>query len=531
MNRGQLMLNFIHENLFYISTILLLLSFPYSESLLSIATGFLLLQLFFTEDFNTKWNILITDRSLWALCGIFFIYLIGCFFCKDASTGWYELKKTIFWLIVPLGVALSRKLSEKRFWLLLFLFVIFVTVSTIVATYKIINQEQFQITNIREASYVSHVSFSFQIILSLFILAYGWLKRPSIICRIKPIFLIAGGAWLIFFLILQKSLIGIISFYFSVLVFGIWIIGQVKFVRKRTILIITAISFSIIPFLYVGYVFYNFYTIKDVMPTYEKMFTSNGNRYSFNPENLQKENGHYVNWYICNKELEQLWNQRSQLFLYDNDATGYQVYYTLIRYLTSKGLKKDAQGVSSLTDQDIVNIEKGISNYIFVDKKYSLYPRIYQTIWELDEYRNTGNPNNQSLSQRFEYIKAAIYIIQHNFWGIGTGNYKLEYANAYDQINTRLDHEFRFHVHNQYLGYMVKFGIIGLILIISLVFYSIYHKRQFRNILMVTLLVVLMISSFGEAILETHVGLPFFLFFISLFLWHSPNDLTHSMSN
>lgn len=530
MNRGQLILNFIQENLFYFVTILLLLSFPYSESLLSITVALLFLQLFITGNFKTKWKILLTDRSVWALCSIFLIYLIGCIFCKDATTGWYELKKTVFWLIVPLGVALSGKLSEKRFWLLLLIFVFFVSVSTFIAAFKIVNQEQFHITNIRAASYVSHVSFSFQIILSIFILMYGLLKRPSIFHKIKPLFLITWGVWLVFFLILQKSLIGIISFYFSALIFGIWIIGQLKNVKQRIGLIVAAVTFSIIPFLYVGYVFYDFYKIKDIMPANEKMFTSNGNSYSFNTDIKQKENGHYVQWYICYNELEESWNQRSQLSLIDKDATGYQVYDTLIRYLTSKGLKKDAEGISSLTDLDIVNIEKGISNYIFVEKKYSLYPRIYQTIWEIDEYRNTGNPNNQSLSQRFEYIKAAIYIIRHNFWGIGTGNYKLEFANAYEQIDTKLDHEFRFHVHNQYLSYMVKFGIIGLILIVALITFSIYYKRQFRNILLMTLLVVLMVSSFGEAILETHVGLPFFLFFISLFLWHSPDDLKRSLS-
>ena len=101
----------------------------------------------------------------------------------------------------------------------------------------------------------------------------------------------------------------------------------------------------------------------------------------------------------------------------------------------------------------------------------------------------------------------------------------MEYAKAYEQIDTRLKKEFRFHVHNQYLSYMVKFGFPGFILIIAMITYAIYRKRKNMSVLLLTLLVVMIISNFGEAILETHVGLPFFLFFIALFLWHSPAKL------
>lgn len=530
MKGGNQIGTFLKNNLFYIFAILLLFGFPFSESLISIATVILFFQLFLTGRLSQKWEILKTDRSLWMISGVYLIYLIGFIFCRDLDTGLYELNKSIFWVIVPVGVALSSRLTEKRFWTLLLLFIVFVTVSTFIAAYKIVNAEQFHITDIRDASYVSHVSFSFQIILSFFVLVYSLLKRPFIFHKIKPAFIVVWGVWLIFFLLFQKSLIGILSFYLSALIFAFWIFGMLRKHWHRRALMISVITLSLVPFLYVGYVAGNFYKVKDKMPSESEMRTINGNKYSFNFDNKQKENGHYVEWFICKKELEEAWGRRSKLSLYDEDATGYRVYYTLVRYLTSKGLKKDAEGVQALSMQDISNIENGTSNYIFVKKRYSLYPRIYQTIWEIDEYRNTGNPNNQSLSQRFEYMKAAVYIVKHNFWGIGTGNFRLEYAEAYEQINTKLKKEFRFHVHNQYLSYMVKFGIIGLLLIIAMITYSIWNKHQFRNILLLTLLIVMVVSNFGEAILETHVGLSFFMFFISLFLWHSPADLTNSMN-
>jgi hypothetical protein len=528
MKEGKQITVFFRENLFFLTALLVLVSFPFSESLLSISIGLLFLQIFLQENRSHQTEILKTDRALWALSGIFMFYLIGCFFCKDFATGLYELKKNVFWVIVPLGVALSARLKEKQFWQLMLAFVFFVTISTLIAAYKLFHLEELQIPDVRMVSYVSHVSFSFQIILSVFILLYGIIKRPIIFSKINPLILAGWGLWLLGFMVLQKSLIGILSFYLAAIIFMIWFVRQLKVRWQRIALMLLALSFTLLPFAYLGKLIMDFYTIRDTMPTPELSYTANGNKYSFDINNKQKENGYYVHWYLCKEELDLAWNQRSHLSITDRDATGYQIYYTLIRYLTSKGLKKDAFGVQSLTVQDVRNIEKGIANHIFYDRRYSLYPRVYQTIWEIDQYINTGNPNNQSLSQRFEYIKAAIYIIEHHFWGIGTGNFKQEFAHAYEQINTQLNEEFRFHVHNQYLSYMVKFGLIGLVLIISIFFYSIYYHRQFRNILMIILLSVLFVSNFGEAILETHVGLPFFLFFISLFIWHSPEELRKS---
>jgi hypothetical protein len=528
MTRWQSRVRYIRDNLFFLFAVILAVSFPFSESMISIAAGYLVLQLFFTADLKRKINVVKNDRSLWALIAVFFIYLVGCLFCRDWDTGLYELKKTVFWFFIPLGVALSRRLSETKFWQLLFAFILFVSFSTLIATYKIINQEAFHITDIRDASYVSHISFSFQIILSVFVLWYGIVARPVIFNRVKPLVLLLWSCWLVFFLILQKSLLGIISFYGSGLFFVIWLIGVSKSIKLKRWLRVSTVLIFFLPFFYVGYVALDFYTIKDELPLVP-IKTSLGNNYSFDKNNKQKENGHYVYWFLCKKEIELVWNKRSVVGLHEKDATGYPIYDTLIRYMTSKDLRKDAQGIAALSDQDIENIQNGISNSIFVDKKYSLYPRIYQTVWEIDKYHRTGNPNNQSLSQRFEYMKAAFYIVRHNFWGIGTGNYKQEYAKAYKKIHTRLNPEFRFHVHNQYLSYLVNFGFVGLVLVFGLVFYSIYYKKQFRNVLLILLLLIILISNLGEAILETHVGLSFFVFFHSLFLWHSPKELSRSM--
>lgn len=525
MGRKQLISNFISENIFFILSIILVISFPFSESLLSISTGLIFLQVLFSGNWKVKLEILKSEKALWALLGVFFIYLFGCLFCKDLTTGLYELKKTIFWFIIPIGVALSPKLSVKKYWILLTIFLSAVLIASFIATFKIIFSNYFNITDVRDASYVSHVSFSLQIIFSILILWYSAIKKSPVLGRIRSGFIIIWCLYLFVFLGFQKSLIGFISLYGSLIFFIFYLVRSITSRKRKYIAYIILVFIIIMPNVYIGWIAYRYFEIKDLKPEYE-LLTESGNVYSFDIQNKQKENGHYVYWYICNDELEKSWDKVSSVKINEKDASGYSIYNTLVRYMTSKGLRKDSAGVYALTSEDIINVKSGISNHIFVDKKFSIYPRIYQSIWELDTYFQTGNPNDQSLSQRIEFTKAAIYIIKNNLWGIGTGNFKIEFDNAYKNTNSKLDEKFRFNVHNQYLSYIVKFGIVGFLIIIFLLVYAIRIKKQSHNIFLILLLIIIGLSNFGETTLETHVGLPFFVYFLSLFLWHPQESLS-----
>jgi hypothetical protein len=530
MNKEHPINKFLIENSFFISGIILIISLPFSVALVSISSALVLAQSLVIGNWKDKLKTLQSDKALWALVAVFFIYLFGCLFCRDLHSGFYEIKKTFFWLFIPIGVALSPRLTGKKLWILLAVFVSAVTLAAIITSIKIIFPQHFNITDVRDASFVAHISFSLEIIFSVFILLYSSLKKTSVLGKINRGIILFWSVFLIVFLTLQKSLTGFLSLYGALIVFIFYLIRSLKNKQRKSLAfsILGIIIFT--PFIYTGWVAYNYFHIKDLKPEYD--LTSNlGNQYSFDLQNKQKENGHYVYWYICNNELEKSWNEVSSVKINEKDASGYFIYNTLIRYMTSKGLHKDSAGVYALTPKDIKNIQSGISNPIFVDKKLSIYPRIYETLWELDTYFNTGNPNDQSLSQRIEFSKAAFFIIKNHIWGIGTGNFAIEFDNAYKQINSQLDEKFRFMVHNQYLSYIVKFGIIGFIVIILLIISAIRWKKQSMNILLILLLVIIGLANLGESTLETHIGLPLFLFFLSLFLWHPQESLTHSMNH
>jgi hypothetical protein len=231
------------------------------------------------------------------------------------------------------------------------------------------------------------------------------------------------------------------------------------------------------------------------------------------------ENGHYVMIYLCEKELEEEWNKRSQLDYSGKDKLGQKLKYTLIRYLTSKGLRKDAGGIKQLDENDIKAIENGVANYIFL-RKYSLYPRVYQVYWEIDNYRHGSNPSGHSVAQRIAYKNAAEFIIRNNlFFGVGTGDVQDEFDDYYSNIDKQIKPEYRRRAHNQYLTFIVTFGLVGFLLSIIGMFLPVFLSKNWKNYLFISFALIGFISMLNEDTLETQTGVSFFTFFYSILLF------------
>ena len=79
--------------------------------------------------------------------------------------------------------------------------------------------------------------------------------------------------------------------------------------------------------------------------------------------------------------------------------------------------------------------------------------------------------------------------------------------------------------HNQYLNYLVKFGVAGFLIIVAALLLPLFREGHRRNLLFWMFLVSMAFANLGDANLETHMGLSFFCFFYCLFLWHSPPEV------
>lgn len=496
-----------------------MVALPFSEALISISGVLLfLVSLFYIKKTDLKHRIS-EGKYLLLFSSVYIVYVVGILFCNDQQWGIYDLQKNIPYIIIPLAFFFYGKIETDKLKKLLLIFASSVLLAGLITMISFYLKDQSSVLDAQESGFIHHIRFSFQVILAIVLFVVILLTNEFGFSRLTKFGLSLAILFLLIFLIWHQSLTGIFTF------MGTAMVGILLFIRKIKIKLWRNISLGIILILILtptGYVYYaveKYYDIDEINTSTLDKKTSQGNEYYHDLNNKLVENGHYVGLYWCEKEMEEAWNKRADLKYNEFDKNEYQVKSTLIRYLTSKNLRKDAEGVNELTDEDIKNIESGISNYILANKGLSLYPRIYVSIWELDTYFKTGQANQKSLAQRIEYVKAALTIIKDNFWfGVGTGNWKSAYREAYQENNSQMDPARYGDAHNQYLNYWVKFGLIGLLWILFVIIYPVVKSKSYKNPVFFLFLTSMLFANFGDSNFETHVGSSYFVLMYCLFL-------------
>ena len=225
------------------------------------------------------------------------------------------------------------------------------------------------------------------------------------------------------------------------------------------------------------------------------------------------DNGNYTSDYFCEIELKKGWQEIS--------STPYKdVTWVLIRYLTSKGYRKDYNGVKRLTPLDVKNIENGTPNYLQVSN--SLMNRLYQLMFEVDGYLSGASANGNSLAQRLVYWKASKEIGQQNVWfGHGTGDVKAAFQNHYKN-NEDLSKRYQLRSHNQYLSIFIALGAVGVFVFIITLIIPLQFALRKRNYLYIVFSCIALMSFLSEDTLETQDGVFFFAFFNALLLFQTP---------
>jgi hypothetical protein len=244
-----------------------------------------------------------------------------------------------------------------------------------------------------------------------------------------------------------------------------------------------------------------------------------GHPYLHNLVDRQTENGNYLYIYIQFDELREAWSKRSSIPFDGRDKRNQLIPNTLIRYLTSRGLRKDAGGMSQLSDTEIREIEKGTANVVFT-WKFSIRGQVYEFLWGIDEYRKSGDPTGSSLMQRFEFWKASAGIIKENWvTGVGTGDMNEAFQQQYDKMKSKLAPDQRWRSHNQFLSVFVGFGVLGLVWFLFSILYPPLALGKFRDYFFLVFFIIAMLSMIPEDTIESQLGVTFFALFYSLFLF------------
>jgi O-Antigen ligase len=510
-----------HTYVYIFALILLVIGMPLSKFLMSLSQIILVCNWILEGGLKGKMIAFKNNKAALILSSLVLVHFIGLLYTSDFDYAFKDIRIKAPLLILPLIFSTSKVLSEKAINAILWFFVTAILISTVISTLILTGVIHRELLDIRSVSvFISHIRFALLICIAVFISSYFFYRAENPLLKL----LWVGIAfWLIYFLILTELMTGLAALCFAVIVLSGYAIfrSKIKWIKYSGVLVVSLIGI---------FIFYLSIQINKGISSPEKIdfskledTTAHGNRYQHAFDSKLTENGHYIWIYFCNQELEEVWNKRSAIRLNEKDLKGNNIYFTLVRFLASKGLRKDADAVNSLSEEEIKAIEKGVVNVNYQDIA-SLEGRLHEIAWELDVYKNTGDPNGHSITQRFEFWKTALAIIRDNpVFGVGTGDIQKAFDLQYEKMNSPLSKDSRLRAHNQYLSIAVAFGIVGLVWFLITLFYPIFLCGKSKSYLYVSFLLIAIVSFLTEDTLETQAGVTFYAFFNSFLLFiYSP---------
>lgn len=507
-----------HRHIFLFGIIALASGMLFGTVPTSIPQGILGANWLLEKNFSYKWQQLKSNKLFWVLISFFLLHLLGLSYTENMTRGLEDIKNKLPLIVLPVIFFSTKPLDKKEFELLFGFFFLSVLVSSICCFIVYSGFTKKIIIDVRKASvFMSHIRFSLFIAFAIIGLTYYWFHKKSNTLRFISIAVIL---WLLFFMFKLEMATGFLCLFIVASILSVFYITKV-FHKTISIafIVILCVGFGLLVNAAVSSL-----NMFDKNPKNKANIllekSINNNYYLQDTKYNLAENGNLVTINISGPELLKEWPKRSHISLEGgNDKKGNNLYYTLLRYMASKGLSKDSAGLSKLTKSDIKNIEKGISNYKYTNNS-GLILRWRELVWEYTKYKRGENPSGHTLTMRLEFWKTAYYVIhQYPLFGVGTGDIQDSFNKAYVDTNSKLDLIWRLRCHNQYLAVTVAFGFVGLLLFLFYLLYPAISLRKKIHYLYWPFFLIALLSFVTEDTLETQSGVTFFIFFHTLFLW------------
>ena len=144
----------------------------------------------------------------------------------------------------------------------------------------------------------------------------------------------------------------------------------------------------------------------------------------------------------------------------------------------------------------------------------SLRNRVDNTVMDVRNYLNGGDPNYLSISMRMEAMKTAWHIFEtHPIIGTGVADLETEMENQYIRDGSCLISKNWVMPHNQFLLFLAGLGVGGLLLFLVVCGVP-WLDLTYRNSgLFLILWILMMAAMLPESLLERQVGVTFFVLF------------------
>jgi hypothetical protein len=508
---------------------MLLVAMPFSNNWMSIST-FVLAGVWILEraqDTYSKKPLaeqfrgFVQNKPLLFFTSLYGLLLLGLTYTSDFKYANWDLQMKLPLLFMPMLVSTLRPLNKRTWDALWMVFLAALLCSVFIGLllyfyppaqevrYLGIKYKPWK--NVREVSvFISHIRFSLMLVFGLCVL---WLRFYRTSARFFV--LVAYTLLVLFYLWLIESATAYVLLFALV---GAMLVRLAMKSSKRILWMALLGALVVLPTAFISYKVKQYFAVKESRAVDTTAVSAGGELYFSLPENTQLENGYYILRYIAWDELRRSWKNVSGTSLDASDELGNPLSGTVVRYLTSMGLRKDSVAVYSLKPEDIERIKRGVTNVEWKNKT-GIEQRIDRILYEIDSFHNGGSANGHSVLQRLEFWRAGLHIVSSNLlYGVGTGDVKDAYALSYAEIGSSLDQEHQLRAHNQYLTFFVAFGLLGGLWFLWV---CVYLWRSAPNRLASAFLIIVFLSYLTEDTLETQAGVTLVVFFTSL-LFSSP---------
>lgn len=505
-----------HHRIFLFGLLILIVGIPTSHFLMSVGQLLLSANWIAEGKYLQKLRRLSSRKGALVFLLVFAVHLLGLILTENFSYALKDLRIKLPLFVIPFILASSPGLQKREIQWLLMGYAGAVVFGSIRSVWELWTADQ---TDIRQISvFISHIRFSLNICLAIFILLYaffqGWFRH-----RLMRSLQILMAAWLMVFLYILQAFTGIAVFAITLFTLMLYYAPQQANPWLRFTFLITALLLPIGFAAYIWGIALSLRQDRDVDYSKLDRYSAAGSFYHHDTLNRQTVNGYPIWIYLADSELEEAWNVRSEIAYDSTDREGNQLRDILIRYLTSKGLRKDAEGLAQLSDEEVNMIEEGTANRL-CSQVNAIKSRICEILWEYENYKWTGNPSGHSVLMRWEYWKTGWHIVErYPAFGVGTGDIQDTFQQEYERIQSPLSPEWRLRSHNQYLSIWIALGVLGLLVFLFALFYPALCARAYFPLLFRAFLMITILSMITEDTLETQAGATFVAFFYAFLLW------------
>lgn len=153
-----------------------------------------------------------------------------------------------------------------------------------------------------------------------------------------------------------------------------------------------------------------------------------------------------------------------------------------------------------------------------IDKFTSLTFKHMDKVGQLDSFDNPEAEVYSSLVTRVSIWKTTIDVISTNMiFGVGSADSKKELINKYKETNQKFLYRHKFPVHNQFLDFFLKFGLVGLVGLVIYIFYPLWLYKKFNKPYVLYFFLLFFISNFTDDFMIRYDGIVFSALWFSIF--------------